>query len=324
MKAVIPAAGIGKRLRPHTLVVPKVMINLAGKPLLGHVIDATVKVGVTQLSIIVGYKNDQVERYIDREYSHLNPVYPFQKERKGLGHAVLQGLEDKEESVLVILGDTVFDVDFSSLVEKGQNFLGVVRVEDPRRFGVAEVDGDRVTNLVEKPEEPKSNLALAGLYFIRDQRILKAAIERLISEDVKTRGEYQLTDALQLLIEDGEDFRVKEIDGWYDCGTRESLLESHRFLLRNSPAPRAIKGSIIREPVFLHPEATVENSVIGPYVTLDRGSRVSNAILSNTIVSKNAIVEKMVLNDSLIGENAVALNPGRTINIGEYSELKFD
>ncbi len=324
MKAVIPAAGVGKRLRPHTLVVPKVMINMAGKPLLGHVIDAIVEVGVTQLSVIVGYKKEQVERFINREYAHLNPVYPFQAERKGLGHAVMQGLEDKEESVLVILGDTVFDVDFSNFVEKGRNIIGVVRVEDPRRFGVAEVEGNRVTNLVEKPENPRSDLALAGLYFIRDQRILLNAIQRLIDEDIRTRGEYQLTDALQLLIEDGEDIQVKEIDGWYDCGTRQSLLASHQFLLKTAEPASSADGSIIRHPVFIHPEAVVENSIIGPHVTLDRGCRIKNAVLTNTIVSRNAVIEAMVLNDSLIGESAVAVSPARTINIGDYSELKFD
>lgn len=280
--------------------------------------------GVTQLSVIVGYKKEQVERYIDREYAHLNPVYPFQAERKGLGHAVLQGLNDREESVLIILGDTVFDLDFHRFIQKGKNILGVVRVEDPRRFGVAEVEGDRVTNLVEKPEKPKSDLALAGLYFIRDQRILMKAIQRLVDEDIRTRGEYQLTDALQLLIEDGEEFLVKEIDGWYDCGTRQSLLESHQFLLKDSQNSTEFSGSIIRQPVYIHPEAVIENSIIGPHVTLDKGCKIRNAVLSNTIVSPYATIERMVLNDSLIGESAMAISPARTINIGDYSELKFD
>ena len=324
MKAIIPAAGIGKRLRPHTLVVPKVMINMAGRPLIGHVIEAIEKAGVTEVSVIVGYKNDQVERYVTREHGYLNPVFPFQKERRGLGHAVLKGLEDKEESVLVILGDTVFDVDFESWVEKGQNIIGVVRVEDPRRFGVAEVQGDRVVKLVEKPEHPRSNLALAGLYFIRDQRILKAAIEELIEKDIRTRGEYQLTDALQLLVQKGETIRVKEIDGWYDCGTRESLLDSHRFLLNNLHSDPSSNGAIIHPPVYIHPEAIVQNSIVGPYVTLDKGARVTDAVISNSIVGRNAMIQSMILKDSLIGENATTISPARTINIGDYSELKFD
>jgi glucose-1-phosphate thymidylyltransferase len=177
---------------------------------------------------------------------------------------------------------------------------------------------------VEKPENPKSNLALAGLYFIRDQRILKAAIEQLIKDDITTRGEYQLTDALQLLIQQGESIQVKEIDGWYDCGTRESLLESHRFLLKSNNSQAMANGAIIRPPVFIHPEAIVQNSIIGPYVTLDKGSRVTNAVISNTIVSRFASIESMILKDSLIGESAIAISPARTINIGDYSELKFD
>jgi len=324
MRAVIPAAGIGKRLRPHTLVVPKVMINLAGKPLLGHVIDAIEGAGINSLSMIVGYKNEQVEAYIKRDYAHLDPSFPFQGERKGLGHAVLQGLEDREDSVLVILGDTVFDVDFTQFVDPEKNIIGVVEVEDPRRFGVAEVDGDRVTNLVEKPEHPKSNLALAGLYFMKDQRVLKAALEKLVREDIRTRGEYQLTDALQLLIREGHEIEVKRINGWYDCGTRESLLDSHRYLLRHTHSTEHAKGAILHPPVYIHPEAVVENSIIGPYVTIDKGSHVQNAILTNTIVSRHACIDNMILKDSLIGENAIVASPSRTINIGDYSELKFD
>mgnify|MGYP002638991259 CR=1 FL=1 len=322
MRAVIPAAGIGKRLRPHTLNVPKVMINLAGKRLIGHVLDAVETAGVDSVSIIVGYKGEQVEEYVNRNYSHLRLDYPYQEERKGLGHAVLQGLEDKEDDVLILLGDTVFDVDFKKFVAPGQNAIAVVKVDDPRRFGVAEIDnGNRITKLVEKPEHPKSDLALAGLYYIKDQRVLKAAIEKLISEGIKTRDEYQLTDALQMMIENGENIMAIEIKGWYDCGTKESLLESHRFLLTHHLATEHSIGSIIHPPVFIHSEAKVSNSVIGPNVTIDKGAEISGAILSETIVGKGAVIKNMILSHSLIGDNAIAESQARSINVGDYSEL---
>ena len=325
MRAVIPAAGIGKRLRPHTLNVPKVMINLAGKRLIGHVLDAVESAGVTSVSIIVSYKGEQVEEYVNRFYSHMRLDFPFQAERKGLGHAVLQGLEDKKEGVLILLGDTVFDVDFKDFANTGQNAIAVVKVEDPRRFGVAEVDSsNRIERLVEKPEQPKSDLALAGMYFIKDQRVLKKAIEKLISDDIKTRDEYQLTDALQLMIENGENIQAIEINGWYDCGTKESLLDSHRFLLKQSTSTVHVEDSVIHPPVYIHAEAKVINSVVGPNVTIDKGADVCGAILKDTIVGKGSIIKNMILSHSLIGDHSVAENQVRTINVGDYSELKLN
>ena len=325
MRAIIPAAGIGKRLRPHTLNVPKVMINLAGKRLIGHVLEAVESAGASSISIIIGYKGEQIEDYVNRYYSHLRLDFPYQKERKGLGHAVLKGLEDKEESVLILLGDTVFDVDLKSFVTRDSNAIGVVKVADPRRFGVAEVNAEgQITKVVEKPEHPRSNLALAGLYFIKDQRVLKAAIEKLIHDEIKTRDEYQLTDALQLMIEEGQVITAVEINGWYDCGTKESLLDSHRFLLNHTQSTDQMKDTVIHPPVFIHPEATVINSVIGPNVTIDRGAEVIGAILSDTIVGKHSVIRNMILKNSLIGDNSIAESHVRSVNVGDYSELKFD
>jgi len=325
MRAIIPAAGIGKRLRPHTLNVPKVMINIAGKRLIGHVLEAVESAGVSSVSIIVGYKGEQVEEYVNRYYSHLRLDFPFQTERKGLGHAVLQGLEDKDESVLILLGDTVFDVDFKSFVDRNENAIAVVKVDDPRRFGVAEVDSENmIKQLVEKPENPQSDLALAGMYFIKDQRVLKAAIEKLIADDIRTRGEFQLTDALQLMIEGNEPIKAVEINGWYDCGTKESLLDSHRFLLDGSQSTEHVEDTIIHPPVFIHPEAKVRRSVIGPNVTIDKGSEVEDTILSESIVGKHSIIRSMILKNSLIGDHSLAESHTRSINVGDYSELKFD
>ncbi len=325
MRAVIPAAGIGKRLRPHTLNVPKVMINLAGRRLIGHVLDAVESAGVDSVSIIVGYKGEQVEEYVNRFYSHLRLDFPYQAERKGLGHAVLEGLEDKDEGVLILLGDTVFDVNFNEFVANKNNAIAVVKVDDPRRFGVAEIDSNhRISRLVEKPEQPKSDLALAGMYYIKDQRVLKAAIEKLITDDIRTRGEYQLTDALQLMIENDEHIEAVEINGWYDCGTKESLLDSHRFLLKHHLSTEHSKGSIIHPPVFIHEEAKVSNSVIGPNVTIDKGAEINGTILSETIVGKGAHVNNMILDNSLIGDQALVEGQKRIVNVGDYSELKLN
>ena len=296
MRAIIPAAGIGKRLRPHTLIVPKVMINIAGKRLIGHVLESVEAVGADTVSVILGYKGEQVEAYINRYYSHLHVDYPFQETRKGLAHAVLQGLQDKEESVLILLGDTIFDMDLPSFVHSEDNALAVVKVDDPRRFGVAEVDGDMtITALVEKPDQPRSDLALAGMYYIKDQRILKAAIEKLIQDDIRTRGEFQLTDALQMMIDEGERFKAVPIKGWYDCGTKESLLDSHRFLLDDAQPTDHVEETVVIQPVFIHPEARVTRSIIGRNVTIDTGAEVSGAILGGAGESTLSMSEQGAL-----------------------------
>ncbi|MCF7808440.1 MAG: NTP transferase domain-containing protein [Candidatus Marinimicrobia bacterium] len=303
MRAVIPAAGIGKRLRPYTLEVPKVMISLAGKPLLGHILDAISLSGLTSISVIVGYLHEQVEDYVKESYSHLRLDFPFQAKRKGLGHAVLQGLEDTEDDVLILLGDTIFDVDFDKFRAREKNAIAVVKVDDPRRFGIAEVGHDMVVSrLVEKPEHPQSDLALAGMYYIKDQRRLKAALEKLIADDIRTRGEYQLTDALQLMIEQGDEIEAVEINGWYDCGTEESLLDSHRFLLDQSSKSDNPAGNEIIEPVFIHPKASVTDSRIGPYVTIDEGAVVSGSQVEDTIIGEYSVVENKELKHVLLAK----------------------
>ena len=305
MRAVIPAAGVGKRLQPYTLEVPKVMISLAGKPLLGHILDAISHSGLTSISVIVGYLKEQVEEYVNDQYSHLRLDFPFQAERKGLGHAVLTGLEDKEEDVLILLGDTIFDVDFDAFRKRDQNGIAVVRVDDPHRFGIAEVDAStRVMRLVEKPDQPQSDLALAGMYYIKDQRVLKAALEKLVRDNITTRGEYQLTDGLQLMIEQGETIEAVEINGWYDCGTEDSILESHQFLLEQQKSNMYDQAVGVIPPVFIHPTAQIQNSQIGPNVTLDAGVTVRNSKIVDSIIGEDSVIEGQNLKHTLLAQGS--------------------
>jgi len=305
MRAVIPAAGIGKRLQPYTLSVPKVMVSLAGKPLLGHILDAISSSGLTSVSVIVGYLNQQVEDYVEEQYAHLRLDFPFQAERKGLGHAVLTGLEDKEEDVLILLGDTIFDVDYEAFRNREKNAIAVVHVDDPHRFGIAEVaETNIVTQLVEKPDEPKSDLALAGIYYIKDQRVLKDALETLVKEDITTRGEYQLTDALQLMIESGEDIEAVEINGWYDCGTEDSLLESHQFLLNQFSSEQEVATGQIIPPVCIHPSVQIKNSTIGPNVTLDEGVVITDSHIEDSIIGEYSTIEGKDLNHVLLAKRS--------------------
>ncbi len=324
MHAIIPVAGIGTRLRPFTHSLPKVLVNVAGKPILGHILDSLVAQGVTSATIITGYKGDLVEDYVRTSYS-LNVSFVEQQEMLGLGHAIWVARESlADQPVLIILGDTVFDVDLSVLSTSQFSSLGVKYVEDPRRFGVVIEEGGFVQRLVEKPETMVSNLAIVGLYYIARPKALRSALETLIANDLRNKGEYQLTDALQLMVNSGEKFTSFTVDGWYDCGKPETLLQTNRFLLtkRNS-MPSAPQGCVFIPPVHVDPTAVVEHSVIGPYASVSKGAVVRNAIIRDTIVSDSATVADIALDQSIIGENAEVTGRFSSINLGDASIVRL-
>lgn len=323
MRAIIPVAGIGTRLRPHTYTLPKVLVNVAGKPILGHIMDALVRQGVDGATIITGYKGDLVEDYLRSNYD-MPCDFVVQDEMKGLGHAIWTAREAlNDEPVLIILGDTVFDVDLSVLKTSQFSSLGVKHVDDPRRFGVVISDGPFVTRLVEKPETPVSNNAIVGLYYIADPRVLRECLDELIDKDMRTKGEYQLTDALQLMVDRGEKFTTFPVDGWYDCGKPETLLETNRFLLTKGSTTSAPTGCVIVPPVHIDPTAIVEHSVIGPYASLSKGAVVRNSIIRDSIICDYATVSDISLDQSIIGENANVSGRFASINIGDASVVKL-
>ena len=234
MRAIIPVAGVGSRLRPHTYTVPKVLLNVGGKPIIGHIMDRVIDNGFDEATIIIGYLGEKIKEYILNHYS-IKVDFVEQEERLGLGHAIyLSRHTISRDPILIILGDTVFDVDLKSLVASEHSVLGVKEVEDPRRFGVAELDNGFISKLVEKPEDPKSKLAVVGIYFIRKPQVLVDCLKEMIKQNVRTKGEFQLTDALQLMIERGERMKPFTVNGWYDCGKPETLLETNRHLDRKS------------------------------------------------------------------------------------------
>lgn len=322
MRAIIPAAGVGSRLRPHTHTLPKVLLNVAGKPILGHIIDSLIKDGINELTLIIGYQGEKVSKYVKEHYD-IPTKYVVQEKRKGLGHAIGLGLEDTDEPALIILGDTIFDADFSNILNEKDTVIGVTEVEDPRRFGVVEVDGERVTRLVEKPEEPPSNLALVGIYKIASQRELREAINEIIEKDITTKDEYQLTDALQVLIDRGKNLRVAKIKGWYDCGKKETLLATNRFLLQSMDNNFQVQGTTIVQPVFIGENCDIQNSIIGPYTTIDDDAVVKNSIVKDTIVGPGAELSSCNLEHSLVGEKSVVKGLAQRLNVGDHSEIDF-
>ncbi len=322
MRAIIPVAGVGTRLRPHTYSTPKVLLNVAGKPIISHIMDKLIEEDVDEATIVVGHLGEMIETYLREQYERVKLDFITQHERLGLAHSIHVARETFDnEPVLIILGDTIFDVNLAPVLSGKASSLGVKYVEDPRRFGVAVKDGDIITKLVEKPDAPVSNLALVGLYYIRNTQLLKDAIQDLIDRDIKTRGEYQLTDALQLMIERGEVFTTFDVEGWYDCGKPETVLATNRILLEKAGNKAEIPGVVIRPPVYIDAGAHVENAVIGPYVTVAAGAVVENSIIRDSIVAENASVRASLLDASLIGNNASVNGRFSRLNAGDSTEI---
>jgi len=323
MKAVIPVAGEGTRLRPHTHTVPKPLLRVAGKPILGHILDDVVELGIRDVVLVVGYRGVHIVDYVKSNYD-LNVEFVEQRERLGLGHAIYLTREHVgDEPVLVMLGDTIFKGDFARIVKAEGNYIGVREVPDPERFGVVEIENGKIVNLVEKPSDPKSDLAIVGIYCIHDSRNLFECLDSIITEDMRTRGEYQLTDALNLMIRSGIDLQVFHVEGWYDCGKPEALLETNKELLEISASKISIPGSIVIDPVNVAEDARIEASIIGPHVSVAGGSTVRRSIIVNSILGSGATVEDALLGSCLIGDNAVVRGIFKKLNVGDSSEIDF-
>ena len=323
--AVIPVAGVGTRLRPHTYTLPKVLLHVAGKPILAHILDDLPGLGISEVVLIVGYMGERVQDYVGRHYPKLKVHYVDQPERLGLGHAVsLARTAADDRPVLIILGDTIFEADLRSVIGGPTHSVGVKQVEDPRRFGIVEVNSDgKVTRMVEKPEHPTSNLAITGIYYFTNAGPLFAALDELQKKNIRTKGEFQLTDAMQLLVERGGTITTFPVEGWHDCGKTETLLETNRVLLDKRVGARAIDGSVIHSPVSIAANVVVENCILGPHVSIAAGARLKNAVVRNSIVNQSAVVEDILIEGSVVGENAVVRGAWKTLNVGDSSEVKI-
>ena len=329
MKVVIPVAGVGARLRPHTYALPKVLLNVAGKPILAHILDELINYGISDATIITGYMGDLIEDFITQKYKNLKVDFIEQKEMLGLGHAIWTGIDTykKNEPLLITLGDTIFDVDLKQIFNSNTSSIGVKWVDDPHRFGVVIMDEENkktVKRFVEKPETLISNLAIVGLYYIHNPNLLMYALNKLINNDIRTKNEYQLTDALQIMIDEGEVFKTFPVEGWYDCGKHETILSTNQHLLEKYPAQNDIPGSVIIPPVYISEDATIKNSIIGPYTSVAGGTIIKESIIKNSIISYKAIVKKSLLTDSIIGNEAEVYGKLNKMNIGNSSTLELE
>lgn len=329
MKIVIPLAGYGTRLRPHTFTKPKPLINVAGKPVLGHVLDMFKDVeGVDEVIFITGHLGDQIEHYVSKQYPHVKARYFEQKEMNGQSTAVYLAREHLQGPMLLVFVDTIVETDLSRLADETADAVAWVKqVEDPRRFGVAEVGPDGyVTRLIEKPSDMSNNLVVVGFYYLKEARDLIEAIREQIERNIQTKNEYFLADALQLLLNKGMKMRVQPVDVWLDCGKAETVLETNRYLLahgHDNSQDTKRDGYVVIPPAHIHPSAHIVHSVIGPHATISAGCHVENAIIRDSIIDDGATIQDTVLAQSLIGQHARVTGRYRSFNVGDSSEVGF-
>jgi len=330
LKVVIPMAGLGTRLRPHTWSKPKQLVSVAGKTVLDHVIDSLESLpepDKIELVSIVGYLGDQIEAHIKEYYPKLKSHFVIQENPLGQSHAIKLAENYLNGPLLIVFADTLLKTDLSFLNDEQSDAVAWVKpVDDPRRFGVAELGKDGlVTRLIEKPENIDNNLAVVGFYYFRRGQDLIAAINEQMKMGLELNGEFYLADAINIMLTAGMKMRTEIVDIWLDAGTPSSLLKTNRYLLEhdrnNDVEYSAHKGVVIIPPVFIHPTAKVKTSIIGPYVSLGAGCNVKQSIIQDSILEDEAQVTGVILEKSMVGRSAQLRRRSGVVNAGDNTNV---
>jgi len=337
MRCIIPAAGRGTRLRPHTHTKPKALLSLGNKPIISHILDSIIETNIQDIIIIVGYEKDQLINYVMANYGdRCNFTFIEQKSRKGLGHAIFTAKKFLDgESILIALGDSLYENTFSQMLEeynKLPNLIGTLTVKtvpNPQLYGVVitEKDSNLVKQLIEKPQIPVSSKAITGVYIIRDSQVLKNALEELISSNHTGTGEeLQLTDALQIMVDKGHSLGIIDSGKWFDCGKKEALLSAHEFVLNKtgeSTIASDLDNSIVIPPVAIQSDCYISNSIIGPYVSIDERCVIERGIISSSIVGTDSKIKNASIHESVIGDKVELTGGLSDLNIGDHSKIQF-
>lgn len=329
MKAIIPVAGAGAKLRPHTYTQPKALIPIAGKTILSFIVDQLHGAGINEFIFIVGYLGEKIQEYVKQTYPDLQCHFVQQNERQGTGHAIelTKNIVGNDE-VFVALGDTICEYDVREVIDSPFSMLGVKKVDDPRNFGVAEINEDgMIAHVVEKPAIPKSNMALVGLYKIKETEFLYECLHHLFTADIRSYGEYNLTDALDCMIKRGANFKAFKVKNWFDCGKKETLLESNATLLKKFGGHISeniqSENSIIIPPVSIGSGCVLKNAIIGPHVSIGANTTVQFSIVRDSIIGSYTNLYEVVVDNSLIGSDASVKGLSRSLNIGDNTEIDF-
>jgi glucose-1-phosphate thymidylyltransferase len=330
MNIVIPMAGLGTRLRPHTWSKPKQLVSVAGKAVLGHVFDTFATVPEPdniELINIVGYLGEQIEAYMKENYPQIKAHFVTQEDPRGQSHAIYLARQYLHGPMLMVFADTLLETDLSFLAHETADAVAWVKsVPDPRRFGVAVVGADGwVTQLIEKPKDMSNNLAVVGFYYFKSSEALISAIEEQMRRDIQLKGEFYLADAVNIMLERGLKMRVEKVEVWLDAGTVEAMLETNHYLLEhdrdNSALAAQRSGVVVIPPVFVHPSAKIENAVIGPHASIGAECCVLGSIVRNSILEDGAHVTDVILENSLIGRQAQIQRRAMVVNAGDLTVL---
>jgi glucose-1-phosphate thymidylyltransferase len=325
MKVIIPLAGKGTRLRPHTYITPKPMMKIAGKPVMSYILDDLTKLGgIDQIIYITGHLKEKVEEFA-RSSIDVPSVFIEQKIQDGTAGAVALAREYVDEPVLIIFVDTIFDADLSVVkTTDADGIIWVKEVEDYQRFGVVVTDSNgNMTRIVEKPKTPISKRANIGLYYIKNWKLLFEGIDHVLASPTN-QGEYYLTDAFQYMIDNGAKIKVIDVEGWYDAGKIETMLETNYTMLSkgHSRRPDSLDGSTIIDPVYIEANVTLKKSSIGPNVSIGAGSVIESSELSHTIVGTGARITNSKLTKSLVGDEARIEGIHGEVTLGDHSEVR--
>jgi glucose-1-phosphate thymidylyltransferase len=327
VKVVIPLAGKGTRLRPHTYSTPKPLLHVGGRPVMSYILDDLVEFGVEEAVFITGYLKEHIEEYIGSEYPQLTSHFVEQKVQDGTAGAVKLAEPYIDEDLLIIFVDTLFDADLSVIKELPEGDAGVIwakEVEDYQRFGVIVTDGDGyMKRIIEKPRDPVSKLANIGLYYIRDWQLLFQGIDQTLRATLGRGGEYYLTDAFQYMIDKGARIKTLEVEGWYDCGKPETLIETNRHLLETTRGRRPEGGTNTQvvDPVRVEDGVRIRDSEIGPNVTIEEESVVRGSRVRDSLIGRNVTLEDCELHDSIIGDRAVLRGVKGSVSVAADSVI---
>jgi glucose-1-phosphate thymidylyltransferase len=325
-------AGMGKRMRPHTLTVPKPLIPIAGKPIVQRLVEDIAKVcgqKVEEVAFIIGHFGKETEKKlmdIAASVGAKGSIY-YQEEALGTAHAILCAQNSLKGDLVVAFADTLFKADFKLDTSK-DGIIWVQKVEDPRPFGVVKVDDKGIiTEFVEKPETFVSDLAIIGIYYFRDGEYLKKELQYLIDKDIKDKGEYQLTNALDNMKNKGSKFLPGKVEAWLDCGNKDSTVDTNMrymdYLKDQNLVSKSSKvtNSVIIPPVFIGDNAEISNTVLGPYVSIGNGTKISDSVIKKSIIQEKAIIKNANINNSMIGNFASYEGRPADLSVGDYNVI---
>ena len=329
MKILLPVAGKGTRLRPHTHTKAKSLVHVAGKTVLEHIVSRLLPLDATEYLFITDDNGGQVRDYMDAAFPTLNCRYVVQKERQGPAHAVALAMPFIEpgEDLLIVFNDTIFDADLTLIHALCADCDGLIyskEVEDYQRFGVNVVRDGFIETMVEKPDTPVSKLAQVGLYYLKDGPAFMRYLNQTINDGDMVKGEYYLPPVFMRMIKDGRTFKAPEIDAWLDCGKPETLLETNSYLLiGRHHIHGSAEDSVLIEPVHIEKGATVRGCLLGPNVSIAAGSFVENSIIRNSIINNETHIKNMILQDSILGDAVHLTSSARRMNIGDHSSIEL-